>query len=110
MTPVKGNIGRFRSGLTALLAVAGGVILCALAGVMTDHLWLAALPTLVLPFAAAYAVTGSAGRVLVAFAGNIVLEELGSIRQLGLDILDIGYAILDAPCLPMRFDVVDVAG
>jgi hypothetical protein len=67
MTPVKGNIGRFRSGLTALLAVAGGVILCALAGVMTDHLWLAALPTLVLPFAAAYAVTGSAGRVLVAF-------------------------------------------
>jgi nicotinate-nucleotide pyrophosphorylase (carboxylating) len=50
------------------------------------------------------------GRVLVAFAGNIVLEELGSIRQLGLDILDIGYAILDAPCLPMRFDVVDVAG
>jgi len=47
-------------------------------------------------------------RVLVAFAGNIVLEELGSISQLGLDVVDIGYAILDAPCLPMRFDVVEV--
>lgn len=46
--------------------------------------------------------------VLVAFAGNIILEELGSISQLGIDIIDIGYAILDAPCLPMRFDVVDV--
>jgi len=48
--------------------------------------------------------------VLVAFAGNIALDELGSMSQLGLDIVDIGYAILDAPCLPMRFDVVDVAG
>ena len=47
-------------------------------------------------------------RVLVAFAGNIVLDELGSIGQLGLDVVDIGYAILDAPCLPMRFDVIEV--
>ena len=48
-------------------------------------------------------------RVLVAFAGNIELGELGNISQLDLDIVDIGYAILDAPCLPMRFDVIDVA-
>jgi len=48
-------------------------------------------------------------RVRVAFAGNIALEDLGSINRLGLDVVDIGYAILDAPCLPMRFDVIDVA-
>lgn len=48
-------------------------------------------------------------RVSVAFAGNIALEELGSINRLGLDVVDIGYAILDAPCLPMRFDVISVA-
>ena len=47
-------------------------------------------------------------RVRVAFAGNIALEDLGSINRLGLDVVDIGYAILDAPCLPMRFDVVEV--
>jgi len=46
-------------------------------------------------------------RVLVAFAGNILIEQLGSFNQLGLDIVDIGYAILDAPCLPMRFDVIE---
>ena len=48
-------------------------------------------------------------QVRVAFAGNIVLGELGRISRLGLDIVDIGYAILDAPCLPMRFDVIGVA-
>jgi nicotinate-nucleotide pyrophosphorylase (carboxylating) len=47
-------------------------------------------------------------RVRVAFAGNIVLEELESICELGLDAVDIGYSILDAPCLPMRFDVIGV--
>ncbi len=51
---------------------------------------------------------GLRDRVLVAFAGNIVLEELGSISRSGLDVVDIGYGILDAPCLPMRFDVVEV--
>ena len=48
-------------------------------------------------------------QVRVAFAGNIVLGELGRISRLGLDIVDIGKAILDAPCLPMRFDVIGVA-
>lgn len=45
-------------------------------------------------------------RVDVAFAGNLDLESLDDISWLGADVLDIGYAILDAPCLPMRFDVV----
>jgi nicotinate-nucleotide pyrophosphorylase (carboxylating) len=48
-------------------------------------------------------------QVRVAFAGNIALEGLRSLNRLGLDMLDIGYAILDAPCLPMRFDVIEVA-
>lgn len=51
---------------------------------------------------------GLRSRVTVAFAGNIALEELGGISRLGLDVVDIGYAILDAPCLPMRFDVIAV--
>ncbi|MGA7642264.1 MAG: hypothetical protein WBW56_08680, partial [Syntrophobacteraceae bacterium] len=44
--------------------------------------------------------------VEVAFSGNIELEDLKHISCAGADVLDIGYAILDAPCLPMRFDVV----
>ncbi len=44
--------------------------------------------------------------VEVAFSGNIELEDLEHISCADADILDIGYAILDAPCLPMRFDVV----
>jgi nicotinate-nucleotide pyrophosphorylase (carboxylating) len=48
-------------------------------------------------------------RVRVAFAGNVSLEELEILAQMDLDIVDIGYAILDAPCLPMRFDVIEIA-
>lgn len=44
--------------------------------------------------------------VEVAFSGNIELDDLEEICRAGADVLDIGYAILDAPCLPMRFDVV----
>lgn len=51
---------------------------------------------------------GLRSRVRIAFAGNISLDEIGNLAQMDLDILDIGYAILDAPCLPMRFDVIAV--
>ena len=44
--------------------------------------------------------------VELAFSGNIDLDDLAEISSAGMDVLDIGYAILDAPCLPMRFDVV----
>jgi nicotinate-nucleotide pyrophosphorylase (carboxylating) len=47
-------------------------------------------------------------RVQVAFAGNLEIEELNALAHLDLDIVDIGYAILDAPCLPMRFDVIEI--
>ncbi|MFH1242225.1 MAG: hypothetical protein V1689_07660 [Pseudomonadota bacterium] len=47
-------------------------------------------------------------KVKIAFAGNIKLEELDTLCQMEPDIVDIGYAILDGPCLPFRFDVVRV--
>jgi len=47
-------------------------------------------------------------RVKVAFAGNVSLNDLETLRQEGADIVDIGYDILDARALPIRFDVVDV--
>lgn len=44
--------------------------------------------------------------VRIAFAGEILLDQIKTLVQMDLDIVDIGYAILDAPCLPMRFDVI----
>ena len=52
--------------------------------------------------------SGQRSRVQIAFAGNIRLEDLDTIAEMDLDVLDIGYAVLDAPCLPMRFDVIKV--
>lgn len=53
---------------------------------------------------------GLRSKVRIAFSGNILLDEIESLSQLDVDVLDIGYAILDAPCLPMHFDVVEDAG
>ncbi len=44
--------------------------------------------------------------VELAFAGQLDLNSLGALADRDLDAVDIGYAIVDAPCLPMRFDVV----
>lgn len=44
----------------------------------------------------------------IAFAGNLSLDELESLGLEDVDLVDVGYAILDAPCLPIRFDVVSV--
>ena len=49
---------------------------------------------------------GLRSSVEVAFSGNIELDDIETISRAGADVLDIGYAILDAPCLPVRFDVV----
>jgi len=46
-------------------------------------------------------------RVRIAFAGNVTLDDLNVLAQMDMDIVDIGYAILDAPCIPMRFDVIN---
>jgi nicotinate-nucleotide pyrophosphorylase (carboxylating) len=45
-------------------------------------------------------------QVQLAFGGNISLEEIKSLAEMDVDVVDVGYAILDAPCLPMRFDVI----
>jgi len=51
---------------------------------------------------------GLRGRARIAFAGNVSLDELEGLSSQDVDLVDIGYAILDAPCLPIRFDVVSV--
>lgn len=45
--------------------------------------------------------------VRLAFAGNIRLGDIAPLSRLPVDVLDVGYGILDAPCLPMRFDVIE---
>jgi nicotinate-nucleotide pyrophosphorylase (carboxylating) len=52
--------------------------------------------------------SGLRAGVQIAFAGNIGLGDLEPLSQLDLDAVDIGYAILDAPSLRMRFDVVAI--
>ncbi|MEW6106165.1 MAG: hypothetical protein AB1563_07365 [Bacillota bacterium] len=47
--------------------------------------------------------------VKVAFAGGIRIEDIGRIGALGADIVDIGTAIVDAPMMQLRFDVISVS-
>lgn len=50
---------------------------------------------------------GLRGAVRLAFAGNLRIEDLTRLGEdHDLDAVDIGYDIVDAPCLPMRFDVI----
>jgi len=44
--------------------------------------------------------------VRLAFAGGIALEDIEALAARDVDILDVGTAIVDAPLLPLRFDVV----
>ncbi|MEW6671680.1 MAG: quinolinate phosphoribosyl transferase [Thermodesulfobacteriota bacterium] len=53
--------------------------------------------------------SGLRSRARLAFAGNIRLSDLEALSRFDLDLVDVGYAILDAPCLPMRFDVTGAA-
>lgn len=55
----------------------------------------------------ALAAWGLRGRVLVAFGGGVALEDLEAMKELDLDILDIGRQIVDAPLLDMRLELVD---
>lgn len=45
-------------------------------------------------------------RVKLAFAGNLRLKDLPGLAGRDVDAVDIGYSVVDAPCLPMRFDVI----
>lgn len=49
---------------------------------------------------------GLRDRVRIAFAGNVRLEDVAELKSMDVDILDVGRAIVDAPLLDMRLDVV----
>lgn len=49
-------------------------------------------------------------RVQIAFAGCLRLDDLEHLQAEDVDIVDIGQAILDAPLLDFRYDVVEVKG
>ena len=49
---------------------------------------------------------GLRDKVQIAFAGGIGLQDIESLAARDVDILDVGTAIVDAPLLPLRFDVV----
>ncbi len=44
--------------------------------------------------------------VQLAFAGSISLDSIDALATRDVDILDVGTAIVDAPLLPLRFDVL----
>jgi nicotinate-nucleotide pyrophosphorylase (carboxylating) len=45
-------------------------------------------------------------KVKIAFGGNIQIEDLKELRKMPVEIVDIGKAIVDAPLLDMRMDIV----
>ncbi len=47
-----------------------------------------------------------ASKVQTAFAGGIRIEDIPALAQKGVDILDIGAAILDAPWLELSYDIM----
>ena len=50
---------------------------------------------------------GLRSAVRLAFAGNLRIEDLARLgEEHDLDAVDIGYDVVDAPCLPLRFDVM----
>jgi len=52
--------------------------------------------------------TGLRDRVRLAFGGGVQLTDIDRLRELDVDIVDIGRAIVDAPLLDMTFRVVSV--
>lgn len=58
----------------------------------------------------ALAKAGLRDKVQIAFAQGIHLEDIPTLRGKGIDILDIGGSIIDAPLLDMRLDVRGEAG
>jgi nicotinate-nucleotide pyrophosphorylase (carboxylating) len=49
-------------------------------------------------------------RVELAFGGGVGLEDIDALRQLDLDIVDVGRPIVDAPLLDLRLSVLDGFG
>ncbi len=42
---------------------------------------------------------------MLAFAGDITLDELKCLNKLPVEIVDVGKAIVDAPLLDMKIDI-----
>ncbi len=53
---------------------------------------------------------GQREQVELAFAGGITLDDIADLKRLDLDSVDIGRAIVDAPLLDMRFEVLEISG
>ncbi len=49
-------------------------------------------------------------QVELAFAGNITLDDIADLKRLDLDSVDIGRAIVDAPLLDMRVEILEISG
>jgi nicotinate-nucleotide pyrophosphorylase (carboxylating) len=49
---------------------------------------------------------GWRNRVKIAFAGGVTEDELRTLAETGVDIIDVGRAVIDAPLLDFRLDVV----
>jgi nicotinate-nucleotide pyrophosphorylase (carboxylating) len=56
---------------------------------------------------AALAAAAGYPRVRIAFAGGVALDDIPALARLGIHILDIGTAIVDAPLLDTKLDVVE---
>lgn len=50
---------------------------------------------------------GLRDRVQLAFGGGVAIEDVETLKALGIDILDVGRQIVDAPLLDMRLEIVD---
>jgi nicotinate-nucleotide pyrophosphorylase (carboxylating) len=49
---------------------------------------------------------GLRGGLQIAFGGNIEIDDLKELREMPVEIVDIGQAIVDAPLLDFRMDIV----
>lgn len=53
---------------------------------------------------------GLRGRVQIAFGGNIGIDDLNDLKKLSVDIVDMGHAVVDAPLLDMKMDIIAETG
>jgi nicotinate-nucleotide pyrophosphorylase (carboxylating) len=49
-------------------------------------------------------------QVELAFGGNIALDDIADLKRLDLDTVDVGRAIVDAPLLDMRVEILEISG
>lgn len=53
---------------------------------------------------------GLRDKVILAYSGNVQLSDIATLKQKDVDRVDIGRAIVDAPLLDMKIDVIDIQG